>query len=316
MQAFSEPQESAELSTSLALSDASARAAAALESIQARYVRDVATLVSNHLSRTQALQQQAVSAAAEADSAEHEASGETGAAQQVRLAVYARRAVINSAVETIDRFSDASLHALAELGACAVKAMLDLEREFNTSLSAGVGNTPDAVLNSIVPARAAAVRCARRAVALRSICVIPCAWHVLPRRADNVAICANDCGAPIPPHGCSTVRRLVAHSTLTGLKALRAAFQKAAVTVSDECANLCALPFEEEGSKAELAPVQAKVLEFSAGLDVDASSAAGITQDAVQFMLPIIKALTLAELHVADAKTPHAPEAESALASE
>ncbi|KAJ1624978.1 hypothetical protein T492DRAFT_248337 [Pavlovales sp. CCMP2436] len=142
---------------------------------------------------------QAVTAAAEADATEEEAgeegARETGAAQQVRLAVYARRAVVNSACETIDRFSDMSLHALGELAATGIKGMLELEREFNTG--SAPASAPQAVLTSEVPARAAAVR-------------------------------------------------LVAHSLLTELRALRETFKTAATQVKDECANLVALPFEEE----------------------------------------------------------------------
>lgn len=94
----------------------------------------------------------------------------------------------------------------------------------------------------------------------------------------------------------------MARATLTELKVLRAAFKTAATDVSEACARLCARAAEAAAPEAELTPVRAKASEFAAGLDVDAASALGILQDAVQFMLPIIKALTLAELQVADAK--------------
>ena len=98
---------------------------------------------------------------------------------------------------------------------------------------------------------------------------------------------------------------MVAHSTLTQLKAVRDTFAKAAQEVKDECYNLCARPFDSD-VQAELAPVDTKATSFCAGLDVDASSAAGLMQDAVQFMLPIIKALTLAELQTLHLKTQRA----------
>lgn len=107
----------------------------------------------------------------------------------------------------------------------------------------------------------------------------------------------------------------MACATLTELKVLRAAFKTAATDESEACARLCARAAEAAAPESELASVRAKASEFAAGLDVDAASASGILQDAVQYMLPIIKALTLAELQVADVKgrppreTAHQPAA-------
>ena len=269
--------------------------------------------MTGHLSRTQALQQQAVSAAAEADAAEGDAAGETGAAQQVRLAVYARRAVVNSTCETIDRFSDVSLHALAELAACTVKALLELEREFNSSLN--VATTPDTVLTAVVPARAAAVRCVRtHASDARGGCGRrgrPAHRAPWVRGARTAVRSARDRDG-LRHTARAARRRLVAHSMLTELKAVRAVFRKAAADVSDECANLCSVPFEDGDVDTELAPVRTKATDFNSGLDVDAASAASIAQDAVQFMLPIIKALALAEVQVVAAKSPRMDAADAA----
>lgn len=153
-QGFSEPHEPADLLSSAALSASSARAVSALQGIRARFVAKVGALASEHLSaHAEDLGQQPAPAAAEGSPAAHEPSAEATEPRALS------RAAADAACAAIDRLSDASLHALAELSACAVKAMLEMERELSSPPDAA--STAQDVLANGVPARAAAVRCAR-----------------------------------------------------------------------------------------------------------------------------------------------------------
>jgi len=227
--------------------DTAKRAAGALDSVGNRHVRDLDTVLSQHVHHMQALDRD-VRMSPEMYKAMTEGAPAPDSEDLSAAAIppQGREALAASAATVLERFSDLSLHALGELSSAAVAQLLTLEREF-AGTGAG-GESASAVLEETMILRSDAVR------------------HV-------------------------------AQAAVKGLRLLSAAFTRGAETVVEDWKNRCASPLQD-GPPPELEALSASAASFKEGFDVDAASAATCLQDAVQYAIPIIKALALAELQI------------------